>query len=109
MPEPVNIRPSINRRWSRLACYFPLAAIALQIAWVVLLFMGLIFMVGDTPFTNTPTKEHAFGLLSSLPVAVGLLVGLVALVLRWPSNKLEWISLIAGTLTCAALVYGCLR
>ena len=49
-------------------------------------------------------KERLFNLLASLPVAAGLIVGIIAMIKRYPSRKLEWICLILGTLGCAAIV-----
>jgi hypothetical protein len=35
-----------KRRWQRLACYL---ALAVEFVWIVLLFIALVFAVGDTP------------------------------------------------------------
>jgi hypothetical protein len=90
----------------RIVCYFPLMAIGLEVLWVIVLVMGLLFMVGDEPYTNTPAKEHVFDCIAVIPVAVGLLSGLVALACRWPARKWEWIGLILGSLGCGFIVYG---
>ena len=55
---------------------------------------------------NTPAKERLFQFLAALPVSAGGLAGLVAMAMRWPNGKPEWICLIMGTLGCAALVFG---
>jgi hypothetical protein len=96
-----------NRRWRRVACYLPLAAIALELAWICLLFLALIFSVGDTPYVNTPDKSHFFDWLSTFPAAAGVLVGLVAVWFRLPVKTVDWVFLIAGSAGCAGLVYLC--
>jgi len=45
-----------KRRLKRLACYIPVAAVGLEFVWIFVLFLALIFSVGDTPFVNTPDK-----------------------------------------------------
>lgn len=90
----------------RVACYFPLLAIGLEIAWCVLLFLALIFSVGDTPYTNTEAKNRIYDLIASPPVVAGFVVGIVAVTQGWPSRPLEWICLIAGTVICALLTLG---
>ena len=96
-------------RWKRVACYLPLAAAAGEIPWIILIFLALIFAVGDTPYVNTPGKSRFFDLLSVIPAATGLLFGIVVLLLRWPSNKWDWIALLLGTLGCVAFVLLCLN
>jgi hypothetical protein len=91
-------------QWIRLVSYIPLVVLGLEILWVVVLFLGLIFMVGDEPFVNTPAKDRIFDLLAAIPVTVGLVVGVVATAMRLLSRKLEWICLIAGTVICALVV-----
>jgi hypothetical protein len=96
-----------KRRWRRVACYLPLAAIALELAWICLLFLALVFSVGDTPYVNTPAKSHLFDWLSTFPAAAGVLVGLVALLFRLPVKIVDWVFLTAGSAGCAGLVYLC--
>jgi hypothetical protein len=98
-----------ERQWKRIACYFPLLAIGLEFLWCVALFLGLIFMVGDTPYTSTEAKDRLFDLIASFPIVAGLLVGIVALTQRWPDRKLEWICLIVGSFGCALLAVGFAR
>ena len=90
----------------RFVSYFPLLAVAFEIPWSVLMFAALIFAVGDTPYTNTPGKERAFGIIGTLPVAAGLIIGIIAFTMRWPTRQVEWICLALGTLSCAALLWG---
>jgi hypothetical protein len=94
---------SSKRRWKRFACYVPLAAIAVQIAWVILLFAALIFAVGDTPYRNTSTNQHLFELIGTLPAIAGSIFGVMAMACRWPQNPLDWVCLIGGTLVCGVL------
>jgi hypothetical protein len=96
-----------KRRWKRIACYLPLAAVALELVWIFLLFMALIFAVGDTPYVNTPDKERFFSLLSVGPAAVGVLFGLIGILLRWPVKIVDWVFLITGTAGCAVLFFLC--
>jgi hypothetical protein len=111
--QPVTIQSVIprpgKRRWRRIACYLPLIALALELAWIALLFLALIFSVGDTPFVNTPDKLHFYDWLSSFPAAAGVLVGLIALCFRLPVKAVDWAFLIAGSAGCAGLVYLCMK
>ena len=90
----------------RIACFLPLLALGLEIAWCLFLFMALIFAVGDTPFTNTEAKSRLFDLIASFPVVAGLGVGVVALAQKWPTRPLEWICLLIGTALCALCTLG---
>jgi hypothetical protein len=96
-----------KRRWKRLACYLPLAALAAEFVWIFLLFVALVFSVGDTPYVNTPDKSHLFNWLSSGPAAVGVLLGVIGILLRLPVKIVDWIFLIAGSAGCAGLFYLC--
>jgi hypothetical protein len=96
-----------KRRWKRLACYLPLAALAAEFVWIFLLFVALIFSVGDTPYVNTPDKSHFFNWLSSGPAAAGVLFGVIGILLRLPVKIVDWIFLIAGSAGCAGLLYLC--
>jgi hypothetical protein len=96
-----------KRRWKRLACYVPLTAVAAEFVWIVLLFLALIFSVGDTPYVNTPEKSQFFGWLSAIPAAFGAVFGIIGIVLRLPVKTVDWIFLIAGTAVCAGLFFLC--
>jgi hypothetical protein len=78
-----------GRSWKRLACYFPLLSLGLEIAWCIVLFLGFIFMVGDAPYTNTEAKNRIADFFASLPVAAGLVVGVAALAGKWPERRVE--------------------
>jgi uncharacterized integral membrane protein len=95
-----------KRRWERLACYL---ALAVEFVWIVLLFIALVFAVGDTPYVNTPDKSHFFNWLSSGPAAVGVLFGVIGILLRLPVKIVDWIFLIAGSAGCAGLFYLCTK
>ena len=97
-----------KRRWKRLACYLPLAALVAEFVWIFLLFMALVFAVGDTPYVNTPDKSRFFGWLSSVPAAAGVLFGVIGIGLRLPVKIVDWIFLIAGTAACAGLFCLCM-
>ena len=96
-----------KRRWRRLACYLPLAALALEFVWIFLLFIALIFAVGDTPYVNTPDKSNIMSWLSSVPAAAGFLFGLIGILIRLPVKIVDWVFLIAGTAGCAGLFFLC--
>jgi hypothetical protein len=96
-------------RWKRLACYLPLAALAAEFVWIFLLFVTLVFSVGDTPYVNTPDKAYVFNWLSSGPAAVGVLSGVIGILLRLPVKIVDWIFLIAGSAGCAGLFYLCAK
>jgi hypothetical protein len=96
-----------RRRLKRLACYIPVAAVGLEFVWIFVLFLALIFSVGDTPYVNTPDKSRFFDWLSIWPAVAGGLLGLVGIVLRLPVKTVDWIFLIAGIVACAGLVYLC--
>jgi hypothetical protein len=96
-----------KRRWKRLACCLPLAALAAEFVWIFLLLVALVFSVGDTPYVNTPDKSHFFSLLSSGPAAVGVLFWAIGILLRLPIKIVDWIFLIAGSAGCAGLFYLC--
>ena len=98
----VKRQPS-KRRWKSFACYVPLATIGLQIAWAILLFVVLIFVVGDTAYRNTSTNQRLFEFIGALPAMAGSIFGVVAIVCRWPQTPLDWVGLIGGTLVCWVL------
>jgi hypothetical protein len=105
-PPPAPDSSAGGKRWKKLACYVPLMAIGFEVLWIVLLVMGLLFMVGDEPYTNTDAKARLFPMIAELPVAAGLMAGVVAAICRWPSRALEWIGLILGILGCGAIALG---
>jgi hypothetical protein len=107
MSESRPVPAESKRRWKRLACYLPVTALVAEFVWIVLLFMALVFAVGDTPYVNTPDKSRFFSLLSSVPAAAGVLFGVIAIGLRLPVKMVDWIFLIAGTAACAGLVCLC--
>ena len=107
MSESRPVPAGSKRRWKRLACYLPLAALALEFVWIVLVFMALVFSVGDKPYVNTPDKSHFFSWLSAVPAVVGVLFGLIGIVLRLPVKIVDWVFLIAGTVGCAVLFCLC--
>jgi hypothetical protein len=98
-----------KRRLKRLACYIPVAAVGLEFVWIFVLFLALIFSVGDTPYVNTPDKSRFFDWLSIGPAAGGVLLGLIGVLLRLPVKAVDWFFLIAGILACAGLVYVCTK
>jgi hypothetical protein len=107
MSESSAISGLAKRRWKRLACYLPVAALAVEFVWIFLLFAALVISVGDTPYVNTPDKSHFFSWLSAVPAAFGILLGVIGIVLRFPVKIVDWIFLIAGSAGCAGLFYLC--
>jgi len=94
------------RRRRRLAPYYPLLAVAVEIAWLGVLFLGFIFMVGDEPPTTTPAQEQLFDLIAALPALAGLLLGVAAIARGWATSPREWICVFLGLLGCALFVAG---
>jgi hypothetical protein len=97
-------RPAI----ARFAVYAPLAAVLAEIVWIVMLFAGFIFMVGDKPFTATAAQEQIFQIVAALPAMAGLAVGIVAIASRSARRRAEWVCLILGSAGCALFVGGLL-
>lgn len=98
-----------KRRLRRLACYIPLAAVGLELVWIFVLFLALIFSVGDTPYVNTPDKSRFFDWLSIWPAAAGVLLGSIGVLLRLPVKMVDWVFLIAGLAACAGFAYFCTK
>jgi|HubBroStandDraft_1064217.scaffolds.fasta_scaffold250904_1 hypothetical protein len=85
-----------------LAAYVPLAAAIGEIPWIILLVLCLLFAVGDTPYTNTPQKEHLFQMIGAVPAVAGMLSGIACMLLRSAQGAMQWTALVAGVLACAA-------
>jgi hypothetical protein len=98
-----------KRRLKRVACYLPIAAAGFEFVWIFVLFLALIFSVGDTPYVNTPEKSRLFDTFSAWPAAAGVLFGVVVILFRLPVKAIDWFFLIAGILVCAGLVYLCVK
>ena len=107
MSESSAIAGAGKRRWKRLACYPPVAALFVDFVWIFLLFIVLVVSVGDTPYVNTPDKSNLFSWLSAVPAAFGILLGVIGIGLRLPVKMVDWIFLIAGTAGCAGLFCLC--
>jgi hypothetical protein len=101
VPPPFHGPVKAGLNWRKIACYFPLLSLVIEVAWCFLLFCAFIFSVGDEPYVNTEAKNRFYDLLCSPPVVFGLAIGLLALTQRWPTRPLEWACLIIGTLLCA--------
>ncbi len=98
-----------KRRLKRVACYLPVAAAGFEFVWIFVLFLALIFSVGDTPYVNTPEKSRILDTFSAWPAAAGVLFGVVVILFRLPVKAIDWFFLIAGILVCAGLVYLCVQ
>jgi hypothetical protein len=98
-----------KRRLKRVVCYLPLAAAGFEFVWIFVLFLALIFSVGDTPYVNTPEKSRILDTFSAWPAAAGVLLGVVVILFRLPVKALDWFFLIAGMAVCAGLVYLCVK
>jgi hypothetical protein len=105
-PRPATIAaapaPAVQPRRHQIAAYVPIAVAFGEVLWLVVLVFGLLFAVGDTPYVNTPAKEHMFQVIGALPVVGGLLWGMACMLLRWARGALQWIALLVGFLACAA-------
>ena len=107
MSESSAIAGADKRRWKRVTCYLPLAALVVEFLWISLLFIALVVSVGDTPYVNTPDKSNLFSWLSAVPAAFGIVFGAVGIGLRLPVKMVDWIFLIAGTAGCTGLFFLC--
>jgi len=85
-----------------LAVYTPLVIAVAEVLWLLVLVLGLLFAVGDTPYVNTPENEHFFQLAAALPVAAGMIWGVICGLLHWPRGVVQWVALIVGIVACAA-------
>jgi hypothetical protein len=85
-----------------LAVYTPLLIALAEVLWLLVLVLGLLFAVGDTPYVNTPEKEHAFQLVAALPVVAGTIWGVICGLLHWSRGVAQWVALILGIVACAA-------
>jgi hypothetical protein len=97
---------AVARKPLAMVAYIPLIAAGAVIPWVLFLFMGLIFMVGDTPFKNTPAKDFIFGCLAAIPTAGGLIVGIIQIAQSQPQTTKQRTWLWLGTIACGLWCYG---
>src|SRR5258708_26525875 len=76
-----------KRILKRVACYLPIAAVGFEFVWIFVLFLALIFSVGDTPYVNTPEKSRILDTFSAWPAAAGVLFGVVVILFRLPRSE----------------------
>ena len=95
-------------RWRRVACYFPLLALAVHLVWCVVVTVVFIVSVGDEPYVNTPEKQRVMDVVFTIPAALGFAGGVVASVCLAPRTALQWACLVGGSLLCLSAVWYCL-
>lgn len=106
-PRPAAVEaPAIQPRRHKLAPYVPIILAFGEVLWIIVLILGLLFAVGDTPYVNTPAKEHLFQMIGAVPVVIGLLWGVACMLLRWALGAVQWTALLVGVLACAAWCEG---
>jgi hypothetical protein len=93
----------------RLGAFLPLIAVGVEIAWLLVLLMGYLFMVGDMPPKHgTPAQEQAktqlMDAVAILPAVLGLLAAGVGVVRGWPRGPVQWTCLILGGVGCSLFV-----
>jgi hypothetical protein len=91
----------LRRRWNRLPCFLPLLLLIAELPWYLITALFLLFLVGDAPTTITPADERAMGVFLGLPSDLGCLIGLTAIVMGWPSRKIDWLALALGFVGCS--------
>jgi len=94
---------------SRFGAFLPLAAVGVELVWLLFLLMLYLFKVGDVaPKKDSPqverTKTRIVDVIAMIPAAVGLLTGVVAIVRGWPHGAAQWTCLIIGCVGCALFV-----
>ena len=95
---------------SRLAAYVPLLAIGVELAWLAVLLIGFVFVVGDAPYTHTPgaASVRFWDLIAALPALAGLSFGVVCILRGRARRIVEWACLVLGSAGCGlfVLVFG---
>ncbi len=93
----------------RLIPFVPLAAVGVEIALLLVLFFGYLFMVGDMPPKQVPPEqERAREVLLDiicliLPVA-GLVSGIGIMAMSMVHGPWPWVGLIVGCLGCGVFI-----
>ena len=90
----------------RLSAYVPLIAAVAVLPWIVFLFLGLLFMVGDTPYHNTAANELTFGVLAAIVPAAGFAFGVFAAATGRVRTPPQWVWFAVGMLACAIWCIG---
>jgi len=98
--------PKAGLLTSRLAAYIPLLAIGVELAWLGVLLLGFLFVVGDASYTHTPgaASVRFWDLIAALPALAGLLFGAACIMRGRARNPIEWICLILGSAGCGLFV-----
>jgi hypothetical protein len=104
--RPATSAPKAGLLTSRLAAYVPLLAIGVELAWLAVLLVGFLFVVGDAPYTHTPgaPSVRLWDLIAALPALAGLLFGVACIMRGRAQSPLEWICLILGSAGCGLFV-----
>lgn len=94
------------RRGRRFYPYLPLAAVVVEMVWLGVMFLGVLFIVGDEPHTTSRIEEQLFDLIAVFPAAAGLLFGIVGIARGWITGTVQWICVIFGLTGCLIFVGG---
>lgn len=90
------------RFWS----YVPAIILVLEIPWLLITVLGLMFVLGDySPQGISPHQEKVWEIFIAIPLALGLSFGLYALLWHRSVHRVDLIFLIVGTLACGVLMY----
>jgi hypothetical protein len=98
--------PKAGLLMSRRAAYLPLIAIGVELAWLALLLIGFLFMVGDAPYTHAPRTPsvRVWDLIAALPALAGLSAGIACIVRGHARRAVDWIFLVLGCAGCGLFV-----
>jgi hypothetical protein len=89
-----------HRVWS----YAPVAVLAFEIPWFVICILGLLFVMGDySPQGVTRHQEKVVSIFVSVPLMLGFLVGLWALVFHRSPHTVDVVFLIVGMIVCGVI------
>jgi hypothetical protein len=85
----------------RLWSYVPVAALVFEIPWFVICILGLLFLMGDcSPQGVSPHQERVVSIFVSVPLVLGALGGLYALVFHRSPHTVDRVFLIIGMIVC---------
>jgi len=103
---PTTSAPKAVLLTSHLAAYVPLIAIGVELAWLAVLLLGFLFVVGDAPYTHTPgaASVRFWDLIAALPALAGLLFGVACILRGRARSPAEWSCLILGSAGCGLFV-----
>jgi len=82
----------------------PITAVFAQFAWLAILFLGILFLAGDQPFTTTPAQDRLLDLIAALPAVAGFLLGVAAIARGWARTTIQWMCVYLGLMGCASFI-----